>query len=201
MPFSTISVIVTNYNTEQYLERCLGTIPERPYIEVIIVDDCSTDNSIEVIENFIKKSRLKVKLIKHTKNLGASEAFNTGLDNATGDYIYQLDSDDYLYPTNFADACEMIDGSDLIWVYAQQNNGYILKPGDGDYEKCAGWMKLIRREFLGDMRRVKNYWGGDTEMHKDLLDKPHTSQYTKLLVYHYNYPREGSIMWNLSHGN
>ena len=194
-----VSVIVTAFNSEKFIRRALMTIPERKDIEVVIVDDGSADSTMDEINSFVEKTKLKVKVIRHDRNLGASDAFNTGLNNAEGDYIYQLDSDDYLFPTNFSDAIDMIHGEDLVYVYAQQNSGYILKPGDGDYEKCAGWMHFIRREFLGDLRRVRNYWGGDTEMHKTLLDRPHTSLQTKLLVYHYNYPREGSIMWNLSH--
>ena len=84
------SIIIPNYNKEEYVEETLDSIFNQTYknFEVIVIDDASSDNSIEKIKNY------DVKLF-HTNRKMAGGARNVGLDNATGDYILFLDSDDY----------------------------------------------------------------------------------------------------------
>ena len=93
-----ISVIVPIYNVGVYLERCLISLYEQTYknLEVILVDDGSTDNCLEICKEYAQKdSRFK---FIHQKNKGVSGARNTGLDLATGDYIGFVDPDDYIHP-------------------------------------------------------------------------------------------------------
>lgn len=92
-----ISVIVPVFNVEKYLSKCLESITHQTLsnIEIICVNDGSTDNSLEILENFAKKDpRVKV----YTKeNGGLSSARNFGLDRAVGDFVAFVDSDDELY--------------------------------------------------------------------------------------------------------
>jgi len=92
-----ISVIVPVYNTKKYLKKCLDSIIKQTYqdFEIIIVNDGSTDNSEEIIDEYIKEYSSKVKCINKV-NGGLSSARNCGLDAATGDYIAFVDSDDYI---------------------------------------------------------------------------------------------------------
>ena len=99
-----ISIVVPVYNVEQYIEDCLSSVTAQTYtgeIECIIVNDCTQDNSCVIIDNFIKRYRgsIQFKFIHHTKNRGLSAARNSGIEVATGDYIYFLDSDDELTPS------------------------------------------------------------------------------------------------------
>lgn len=89
-----ISVIVPVYNVEQYLTRCIRTIINQTYsnLEIILIDDGSTDNSGKICDSF-KDKRIKV---IHKKNGGLGRARNTGIKNATGKYFMFVDSDDYL---------------------------------------------------------------------------------------------------------
>ncbi|MFW2488476.1 glycosyltransferase family 2 protein [Clostridium chromiireducens] len=90
-----ITVIVPVYNVEKYLRGCLESIIHQtfyPY-QVILVDDESTDNSGSICDEYAKKYKY-VEVI-HKKNEGLGLARNTGLDNATGDYVVFIDSDDY----------------------------------------------------------------------------------------------------------
>ena len=96
-----ISIIVPVYNMEKYLDRCMNSIWQQTYknLEIILVDDGSTDNSPKMCDNYAKKdSRIKV---VHKENGGLSDARNAGLAVATGNYIGYVDSDDWIEPGLF----------------------------------------------------------------------------------------------------
>lgn len=89
-----VSIIIPFYNTERYIGKCLKSVAEQTYknIEVIVVDDGSTDDSASIVQHFCENDK-RFNLIKQ-KNGGASSARNTGLREIKGKYITFLDSDD-----------------------------------------------------------------------------------------------------------
>lgn len=91
-----ISIIVPVYNVENYLDRCVRSICEQSYtdLEIILVDDGSTDSSGEICDKWTEKD-CRIKAV-HKSNGGLSDARNIGLKNATGDYIAFIDSDDWI---------------------------------------------------------------------------------------------------------
>lgn len=93
-----VSVIVPVYNVENYLTKCITSIRNQTYqnIEIIIVNDGSTDDSLKICKTQ-RKMDGRIKLINQ-KNAGLSKARNTGIDNANGDYVLFVDSDDYIHP-------------------------------------------------------------------------------------------------------
>ena len=124
-----ISIIIPLYNTEEYIERCINSIPICKYkIEIIIIDDSSTDQSLNIIqEKFTNDSRI---IISHQKkNIGPGYARNIGLDIASGEYIMFLDSDDWLdtkatyFMINEAmeSKAEMIMGNTLFYYNTEKN--------------------------------------------------------------------------------
>ena len=94
---STISVIVPVYNAQAYLRKCVDSILNQTFtdLEIILVDDFSTDNSWEICSEY-EKSDSRVKAIHRSKNDGISAARNDGLDSATGKFVIFVDSDDWL---------------------------------------------------------------------------------------------------------
>ncbi len=100
MPY-LISVIIPIYNSNKYLNKCITSVMNQSYknLEIILVDDGSTDNSFSICEDLSKKD-CRIKLIKK-QNGGAASARNAGLDMATGEFIGFVDSDDYLEPTMY----------------------------------------------------------------------------------------------------
>ena len=90
------SIIIPVYNVEKYIDKCLDSISKQTYknYEVIIVNDGTKDNSVQIIEKYIKKNE-KLKLLTK-ENGGLSDARNYGLKYATGDYLLFVDSDDYI---------------------------------------------------------------------------------------------------------
>ena len=94
----TLSIIIPIYNVEKYLDECLRSVTGIDDIEIILVDDCTPDKSMEIARLYIEKYD-NIKLITHSANKGLGAARNTGIENATGKYIFFLDSDDYVDTT------------------------------------------------------------------------------------------------------
>lgn len=119
-----ISVVVPMYNVEKYLRLCLMTILEQTFkdFELILVDDCSTDGTLEVAKSF---SDSRIKILRNSKNLGRpGPVRNVGLDAAQGDYVYFCDSDDAILPHaleslyNAAESTSADVSTTLSWFYA-----------------------------------------------------------------------------------
>ena len=93
-----VSVIVPVYNVEQYLEECIDSIINQSYtnIEIILVDDGSTDNSGAICDNY-QNIDDRIKVI-HQKNMGLSGARNSGVRVCSGDWITLVDGDDIIHP-------------------------------------------------------------------------------------------------------
>ncbi len=91
----TLSIIIPIFNVEKYLDECLRSIVGIDDIEIILVDDCTPDNSIKIVQSYMEVYN-NIKLIQHSENKGLGAARNTGIDNASGKYIFFLDSDDHL---------------------------------------------------------------------------------------------------------
>lgn len=93
-----ISVIVAVYNTEKYLDRCIESLLNQTYknMELVIVEDCSTDSSRKLLKKY--KENKNIKVFYNRENRGLSYSRNYGLKKSTGDFIGYIDSDDYVEP-------------------------------------------------------------------------------------------------------
>lgn len=91
-----ISIIIANFNKSSFIDRairsCLNQIAFRKQIEIIVIDDCSTDNSIEIIEEFSSD----IIFIKNERNMGIGYTSQVGIDNASGKYWMRVDADDFI---------------------------------------------------------------------------------------------------------
>ena len=150
MKSDLISIIVPVYNSELYINRCLDSLLKQTYknIEIIIVDDGSKDNSLQLIKGYANKdSRIKV----YTQsNQGPSVARNTGLDNATGKYIMFVDADDFIDKNMVANMVEVIkdDTNTLVLcdnseIWANEIEERKLFDTDKNYIKKVDVIKAI----------------------------------------------------------
>lgn len=103
-PFNcpAISVVVPMYNVEKYIGECLDSLLAQTFtnFEVVIVDDCSTDNSCSIVESYREKFSGRLRLVHTLKNSGyASIPRNKGIEFSCGEYLYFMDSDDTITPT------------------------------------------------------------------------------------------------------
>lgn len=99
----TVSIIIPIYNVEPYIRQCLQSVMDQTLtegIECILVDDCGQDKSIDIAQQMVDeyKGNIDFRIIHHEKNIGLSAARNTGIREAKGEWLYFLDSDDWIIP-------------------------------------------------------------------------------------------------------
>lgn len=99
----TVSVIMPAYNCSKYIATAIESVQKQTYLdwEMIITDDCSTDNTCEIVESFSKEDS-RIKLYRQAENMGAGAARTRGLFESTGRFIAYLDADDIWYPEKLA---------------------------------------------------------------------------------------------------
>ena len=109
-----LTIIIPTYNSEKYIEKCIISILKQTYtnLEIIIIDDNSSDNTYEICQK-IQKNDLRIKLLRNSKNVGVSITRNLGIDIATGEYITFVDSDDYIEENLYEKLIEKIENENI----------------------------------------------------------------------------------------
>ena len=189
-----LSVIIPVYNQEKLVIRALDSIPIRNDIEIIVIDDGSTDNTWNHLLDYRKKNVIEknIILLYNEHNKGVGYTVNKGYDNAHGEYIVLLGSDDY-FTDNFNEYIDKLDGTDLIYFNLEDNTGKIWKITPQNRNSYVGSVKFMRREFIGDTRCPEIRALEDVSFHKGLMAKHPTEKFLNVVLKHYNFPRENSL--------
>lgn len=154
-----VSVIIPIYNTAPYLERCLSSITLQTYgdLEIICVDDGSTDGSGRIVDQFAERDKRVVAL--HQQNAGVSSARNAGLKQATGDYIAFCDSDDWIEADMYQQMAEVMESENLDMVAV----GW-YKDSDEEKEEIRNRLpvshEIIGRDLLLEYLYKRDYYRG-----------------------------------------
>lgn len=216
-----VSIIIPTYNVELYITECLESVTQQTYqgeMECLIVDDCGTDGSIMLAEKFVQSyhGNILFRIIHHEYNRGLSAARNTGVENATGDYVYFLDSDDAIVPGTIEEMVQVV--NDYPQVEMVQG-GICNMQGDtlSDFTQLklpdytddelwirqymffhlpvTSWNRLLKKDFL-DKEDIKFHEG---IIHEDvpycylLSLKCHHIGFVRMNTYLFRLQREGSI--------
>jgi len=130
-----VSVIIPAYNTEQYIAKAIESALAQTLtnIEVIVVDDCSTDNTVEIVERF-KDERLK--LLLNSENMGAGGARNRAIEAAQGKWIAVLDSDDWYAPQRLEVLVNLAEEKNVDLI---ADDSYLIEDG-----VSTPWSTIIR---------------------------------------------------------
>lgn len=90
-----ISIVTTVFNIEKFIKRCMDSLVSQTYndIEIIVVNDCSTDSSMDIIKSYTDE---RIRIIEHERNMGAGWARRHGIEAATGEYVITIDGDDWI---------------------------------------------------------------------------------------------------------
>lgn len=213
-----ISIIVPIYNVEKYIDKALKSIVNQTYknLEIILIDDESKDKSVEICEKYIEEDK-RIKII-HQKNKGLSGARNTGLENATGEYIMFIDPDD----TFELDACENLyreiektqadyvianyrnmDEDDTKWKKPafdtkkyQEMQVSIEESSKSFYVMNSGvWNKIFRKKFLDkiEVKFIEKVPAEDAIFTTYCFIKAEKVYYTPEVVYNYRLRQSDSI--------
>jgi glycosyltransferase involved in cell wall biosynthesis len=108
-----VSVTILTYNLEDYIEQCLTSVLEQSVnfdIEIIIGDDCSTDNTRIILQTFQERYPHMIKLILRQKNIGQIQNYLETMHQCKGEYIAHIDADDYMLPDNLQQKADYLDG-------------------------------------------------------------------------------------------
>lgn len=137
-----ISIVVAVYNAEKTLKKCIESLLNQTYknIEIILVNDCSKDNSLDICTEY-SKSNDNVKVISNDRNSGVSNTRNNGIDNSTGEYICFVDSDDYV-ESNYIE---------VLYYYYQKYNTVPI---------CG----FVYHDEYNHAKPVKYSWNGNEEL-------------------------------------
>ena len=192
-----VSVIIPVWNQENLIIRALESIPARDDIEIIVIDDGSTDDTWNNMVNYRNKNISHQNLVYfyNGENKGVAYTVNRGYDNASGEYVVLLGSDDYFYYDEFQQIMEMLYGTDLVYFNLKINDGTIFKVDkESSRNNYVGSVKFMRRDFIGDTRcPIEMKAREDYYFYQELLKKKPTEKFTDIAVKHYNFPRDGSL--------
>ena len=171
----TVSIIIPIYNVESYVRQCLESVMDQngaeAAIECILVDDCGQDESMAIVNSMLAdyNRTINFRVIRHNHNRGLSAARNTGLNAAVGDYIFFIDSDDYLLPDALSrmlqglhdyPQVDMVVGNTLLEAFDCRTFYHLTVSEyiEDSYElftrllrreiNMEAWNKLIRKEVI-----------------------------------------------------
>ena len=218
-----VSIIIPTYNVASYIIECLDSVASQTYrgsLECIVVDDCGTDDSIALADNFIQHylGKIDFRILHREKNGGLSAARNTGLNEAKGEFVYFLDSDDYITPdcieslvevAKHFPKVEIVQGGivntkgTIIYDSTRFKTPQLLEDRKDIYSKLvfgelpvSSWNKLIRRDFLKE--NSIDFYEGVIHEDVDFLYKlaAHVTSFAlcPVITYCYRIQREGSIL-------
>lgn len=127
-----VSVVAVCYNHEKYLEETLDSIKEQTYpnIQLIIMDDCSQDGSVGIIEDWIKKNKANCQFIPHTENLGLCKTLNEALEYSIGEYYQLIACDDIILPEKIENQVKTLIKSSEDVMVLHSNSIAIDENGD-----------------------------------------------------------------------
>ena len=211
-----LSIIVPVYNVEKYLPRCIDSIIQQKCnfsYEVILIDDGSNDNSGHLCDEYAKQHNF-IKVI-HKSNGGVSSARNIGISQAEGNYIWFVDSDDFVEPNSLNTVCETISSNECeLYEFAffrnkskvslsenllsLNNNGNIVRFFIKE-PKFHLWNKIIKRNVIGNITfSTEIKIGEDFLFLAMLFNRTHSYLYIDTPIYEYFDNRADSAMTTLT---
>lgn len=191
-----LSVVIPVYNQEDLIVRAIESVPKRDDVEIIIVNDGSTDNtSANIFEN-LEKFNKNIRMVVFKENQGVANALNAGLELIEGEYYMALGSDDYFYTDRLNDFIDndLNDKVDMVYFCLERNDGSLIEPNEETRSLWVGSTKAYRREIISDTLYPDGKRACEDLVFDDLIrQKPHTYRFTGKVIKHYNFPREGSL--------
>lgn len=162
----TVSVVVPAYNRARVLPRAIESVLDQTLsdVEVIVVDDASTDDTAEVVQRFDDE---RVCYVRHDENRGGSAARNTGIDHTDGEFVAFLDSDDAFHPTKLQRQVDLLRSRGPEWVAAYCGVDYRTPPTSGTLRLFERGLKSVLEPLVPSL--FSNYAGMGREGGEELV--------------------------------
>lgn len=194
-----LSILTPVWNQEELVIKGLDSIPRRDDIEVIVRDDGSTDNTLANLKKYkAEHPELNLRVYSNGKNLGVAATANKLLATAKGEFFHFLMSDDTVLTENYnslIDRLNDFDG-DILAMDLLVNNGDVWHlDEEKDEAWCAQACRFIRRSIVEGIKYPEKVKAGeDWFFHKEMMERKPKVEYSGVVAYRYNFPREGSLM-------
>lgn len=193
-----LSIIIPTYNVEKYIEECLTSLLPQltDDCELIIVDDCSTDRTVEKINKCLDKFNKHCLLFVQQKNCGVSSSRNKGLEWASGLYVAFIDGDDYVIHTYIQVLLNAIKfGFDyylISWeAFGDKRETYMANKLPK--WNCSVWSRVFKRKIIKVKFDETMCWGEDGKFLKDNINDQMTPGKIMRVIYKYRSGREDSL--------
>jgi glycosyltransferase involved in cell wall biosynthesis len=193
-----LSIIIPTYNVDKYIEQCLSSLLPQvgKNVEVIIIDDCSTDRTKEKIDKMINKYNRPVKFIRLSKNSGVSFARNMGLSLASGDYITFIDGDDAVSSEYIIAILQNLllgfDYYKLSWS-TMVGKPVVYRAKNLPDWNCSVWSRIFKSSIIQKEFDTSKKWAEDWQFLQDNIRDNLTCGYINDIIYLYRNDREGSL--------
>ena len=142
-----VSVIIPMHNSSKHIDECISSVLNQTYenLEIIVIDDKSSDNSVEIVE---AKKDSRIRIIKLSENLGAAKARNVGIKEASGEYICFLDSDDYWDKEKIYKQIKFIEQNNYSFIYSEYAYLKNNKIKIAHVPKCMNYEKALKNTAI-----------------------------------------------------
>jgi glycosyltransferase involved in cell wall biosynthesis len=193
-----ISVVVTNYNYGKYIRRCLRSLLsqeiERGKYEIIVVDDHSTDDSVQALETF--QTSGEIKLVVNKRNIGVGASARIGVDHARGKFFVRVDADDYVQPPflsmlfNFLRFCPQYVGVSCDYFLTDNDERILsVESFEANGLACGLMLRTSHLERVGSYNKKRKVFEDD-----DLFSRLDRGKIFHLPVPLYNYVKHGKSL-------
>ncbi len=194
-----LSILTPVWNQEELVIKGLDSIPRRDDIEVIVRDDGSTDNTLSNLKKYKEEHpELNLRVYSNGKNLGVAATANKLLAAAKGEFFHFLMSDDTVLTENYNTLIDQLYSfcGDIVAMDLLVNNGDVWHLDETKDEAwCAQACRFIRRSIVDGIKYPEKVKAGeDWFFHKEMMERKPKVEYSGVVAYRYNFPREGSLM-------
>ena len=155
--YPLVSIITPSYNSEKYISETIESVLDQTYQEweMIIVDDLSSDDSLQIIEHYAKKDS-RIKVIRSKQNMGPAHARNRAIKEAKGRYIAFLDSDDVWFPKKLEKQIQFLTENNLVITYSayetmDENSKYI---NTRNIQTSITYNDMLKSNHIGNLTGI-----------------------------------------------
>lgn len=204
-----LSIIMGVHNQEELAINALKHMPVRDDVEVLVIDNASTDGSLAAVRKYKEEHpELNLTIFANKRMVNPCVNGNKLIELSHGEYFHLHCDDDYIITPEFERVIDEYlyspEDYDVVAFDLRQNDGFCLPVNENTHTWRSSFIaRLVKKSFVqkyGLKMREEKYGEEDQYFNHEILEHDPKIVFTGITAYHYNYPREGSISWLFAHG-